>query len=392
MYISRNRTDERNIIKKEYHKSIRYIVYKSETILGELYNNTVSLFTNNYCSRFRKQFKIMNNQEISIIHKAVDSLYATTKIKGNWEQRGIPNLDGMLSLMFANEVFTYNIEIKGELRNQTLPQIYQYNEEFKPFMLVASRISPAIKKELRANNVAYLEVNGNFYLKEANKMFWIDANEPLKIEKDNRNRAFTKTGVKVLFEFLNNPTLINQTYRQIAQQTGTSIGNITNIIQGLKQDGFVLSVNSDTLKFNNIEGLIQKWSQAFTENLKPSLRIGSFRFLKENDLLAWKELNFDTSKIVWGGEPAGDLLTNYLKPEEFTLYTDESRTELIRNYRLIPDEKGSVKVYEKFWKGNSSEQKTAPPLIVYADLMGNSDRRSIETAQKIYDEYLQNKL
>jgi hypothetical protein len=334
----------------------------------------------------------MNNQEVLIIHKAVDSLQATAQIKGNWEQKGLPSLDGMLSLMFANEVSTYNIEIKGELRNLALPRIYQYNEEFKPFMLVASRISPAIKKQLQAHNVAYLEANGNFYLKEHNKMFWIDAHEPLKIEKDNHNRAFTKTGLKVLFEFLQNPTFINKSYRQIAEQTGTSIGNITNIIQGLKQENFILSINKNTLKLTNIELLIKKWADGFTQNLRPTLRIGTFRFLKDDDLLAWKDLKLDTTKTVWGGEPAGDLLTNYLHPAEFTLYTDESRNELIKNYKLIPDEKGNVKVYQKFWKWDNSTQKTAPPLVVYADLMAISDRRCIETAQKIHDEYLQTQL
>jgi hypothetical protein len=139
----------------------------------------------------------MNIQEQLIVQKALDNLQATTQIQGDWEQKGISTLDGILSLTFANEISTYNVEIKGELRNQALPQIYLHNEEIKPFMLVANRISPAIKKQLQAHNVAYLEANGNFYLKESNKMFWIDAHEPLKIENDNRNRAFTKTGLKV---------------------------------------------------------------------------------------------------------------------------------------------------------------------------------------------------
>ena len=334
----------------------------------------------------------MNSQEQIIIDKAVDNLHTTAQIKGNWQQKGFSTLDGMLSLIFANEVSTYNVEIKGELRNQALPQIYQHNEEFKPFMLVASRISSAIKRQLQINNVAYLEANGNFYLKEGNKMFWIDAHKPLKIENDNRNRAFTKTGLKVLFEFLENPSLINQSYRQIAEQTGTSIGNITNIIQGLKQENFILSINKNTLKLNNVESLITKWVDGFTKNLKPTLRIGTFRFLKAEDLLAWKDLELETTKTVWGGEPAGALLTNYLHPAEFTIYTDESRNELIKNYKLIPDEKGNVKVYQKFWKIDNSAQKTAPPLVVYADLMAISDRRCIETAQKIYDEYLQTQL
>jgi hypothetical protein len=186
--------------------------------------------------------------------------------------------------------------------------------------------------------------------------------------------------------------LINQSYRQITEQTGTSIGNVTNILQGLKQENFILSVNKNTLKLSDIESLITKWADEFTKNLQPTLLIGTFRFLKENDLLAWKDLKLDTTKTVWGGEPAGDLLTNYLQPAEFTLYTDENRNELIKNHKLIPVEKGSVKVYQKFWKENNSKQKTAPPLVVYADLMAISDRRCIETAQKIYDEYPQTQL
>jgi hypothetical protein len=350
------------------------------------------LFTKNKCSRFCKQLKIMNNQEQRIIDKAIDNLQTSTLIKGKWKQKGIPTLDGILSLTFANEVSTYNVEIKGELRNQALPKIYQQNEQHKPFMLVASRISPAIKKQLQAHNVAYLEANGNFYLKENNKFFWIDTHEPLKIEMDNRSRAFTKTGLKVLFEFLQNPALINQTYRQIAEKTGTSIGNISNIIQGLKQENFIVSVNKNTIKLTNLETLINKWADGFNKNLKPDLLIGTFRFLKEDNLLAWKNLALDTTRTVWGGEPAADLLTNYLHPAEFTLYTDESRNEIVLHYKLIPSKEGNIKVYEKFWEENDSTQKTAPPLIVYADLMANSDRRSIETAKKIYDEYLQNQL
>lgn len=326
------------------------------------------------------------------VFTAIKNLQKYTPINAKWDKSDEALLFGTIEFIISGEPLTYDIDVKKVVRNQYLSEIYDKNEKYKHFMIVAGRIPSEIKEQLRDNNVAYLEANGNFYLKEANKMFWIDAHEPLKVEKDNRSRAFTKTGVKVLFEFLNNPTLINQTYRQIAEQTGTSIGNITNIIQGLKQEGFIISINSNIIKLNNIEALIQKWSQAFTENLKPSLRISTFRFLKETDLLAWKELTFDTTKTVWGGEPAGELLTNYLKPAEFTIYTDESRMELIKNYRLIPDDKGNVEVYEKFWRNDGSEQKTAPPLVVYADLMENSDRRSIETAQKIYDEYLQTQL
>ena len=144
------------------------------------------MFTNNYRLRFCKQNKYLNMTSKQEIFKAVENLQLNTPIKTKWDNSDIAALFGKIEFDISDEILTYNIDIKREVRNQYLSNIYAQNEQYKPFMLVAGRISPEIKKQLRANNVAYLEANGNFYLKEANKMFWIDANEPLKIEKDNQ--------------------------------------------------------------------------------------------------------------------------------------------------------------------------------------------------------------
>src|SRR5690606_11319598 len=111
-----------------------------------------------------------------------------------------------------------------------------------------------------------------------------------------------------------------------------------------------------------------------------------------DDFYNWKGIPLRNSKTYWGGEPAGALFTNYLRPEELTLYTAEERTDLIKNYRLVPDLNGNVKVYKKFWKYDEVNDNTVHPLLAYADLITKGDRRCTETAQKIYDEYLQNKL
>ena len=131
---------------------------------------------------------------------------------------------------------------------------------------------------------------------------------------------------------------------------------------------------------------------AYAERLKPALKIGTFRFLKEEDFTNWKKLPIRNGKTWWGGEPAGDILTNYLRPAELTIYTTETRNDLIKNYKLIPDEKGNVKAYKKFWQQDEVNDNTVPPLLIYADLINTNDRRCMQTAQKIYDEFLQNKL
>lgn len=339
----------------------------------------------------------MTEQEI--IHLALENLQKQTQILGKWKPVGKKEFDGEVSLELGGRNLKYHVEIKNELRNYHLQRIEALNRGYQPFMVVAARLFPKIKEELRTQNIAYMEANGNVFLKTNDNIVWIETNPPIRTETKTGSRAFTKTGLKVLFQFLLDETCINKTYRQIAEQTGTGIGNITNIIAGLKQDGFLLPIAKNEYRINNKKALLNKWVTAYDLRLKPTLKIGTFRFLKAEDFNNWKNVAIIKGKTWWGAEPAGGLLTNYLRPAELTLYSTETRNDLIKNYRLIPDEKGNVKAYEKFWNNgdvntnaNTVEDVVVPPLLVYADLMNTNDRRCIETAQKIYDGFIQNKL
>ena len=335
----------------------------------------------------------MNEQEI--ITLALENLQKNAQIKGKWEPFDHGETDGQLFLDLDNQHIGYYVGIKGEVRNHQLQQIIAFNQHYTPFMVVATRLFPKIKQELRLNNISYLEANGNIFLKNRETTLWIDTNKPIETDKKTGSRAFTKTGLKVVFQFLLEENLVNKPYRQIAAQTGTGIGNITNIITGLKQDGFLLPVAKNEYKLNNKQALLNKWMAAYDLRLKPALKVGTFRFLKEEDFLNWKNIPIHKGKTWWGGEPAGDLLTNFLRPAELTLYTTETRTDLIKNYRLIPDEKGNVKAYQKFWEHAEApanthllEGRIVPALLVYADLINTNDRRCGEAAKKIYDAYL----
>ncbi len=331
----------------------------------------------------------MTDQEI--VYLALENLQKQTQIQGNWNHPDQQNLDGKIVLHFTKKDIGYNIEIKNELRTHHLGQIANLNKQYFPFMLVAARLYPKIKEELRAQNIAYLEANGNMFLRNGDTLIYIDVNKALQTENKTTGRAFTKAGLKVLFLFLLNEDWLNATYRQLAEKTGTTIGSITNIINGLKNEGFLIPVTKTDNKLNNKKALLDKWITAYEQKLKPAIKIGTFRFLKEEDFMNWKKIPIKNGKTWWGGEPAGDLFTNYLRPGELTLYTTETRNDLVKNYRLIPDEKGKVKVFQKFWRYDEVNNNVVPPLLAYADLMNTGDRRCMETAQKIYDELLQNK-
>lgn len=332
----------------------------------------------------------MNEQEI--IHNALNNIQINANIKGKWKDiGGKSRIDGEMQLEIDNQTINLYADIKTEIRTVHLEKIEELAKEYHPFIAVAQRIFPKIKEELRKRNIAYLEANGNIFLKEKNIFVWVDANNPIEIKSKTTNRAFTKTGLKVVYQFLINEEWINRTYRQIAEQTNTGIGNVNNIFTGLKQEGYLLQLNKEQYKIENKKKLLEKWIIEYEKRLKPTLAIGTFRFLKEDDFYNWKKLQLQNGKTWWGGEPAGDLLTNYLRPEELTLYTTETRGDLMKNYRLVPDSNGNVTVFKKFWENDEVNNNVVHPLLAYTDLINKGDRRCTETAEKIYDELLQDK-
>lgn len=335
----------------------------------------------------------------NIIITAIENLNRNPQIQGHWNNVPDKEMDGTITFQVAGQAIMLYIQVKQELRQHQVAQLEKLAKEYGAFMIVAKHIFPKIKEELRQKKIAYLETNGNIYLQHYGVLIWVEGQKALHKEKEKVNRAFTKTGLKVVFNFLLNKEFVNMPYREIAGQTQVGLGNINYVINGLKEMGFLIKLNKDQYRLTNKKELLDKWMVAYAERLKPAIKVGTFRFLKEDDFNNWKNLPIQIGKTWWGGEPAADLITNYLRPAELTMYTTETRNELIKNYRLIPDEKGNIKIYKKFWKDDEVNDNTGLPdgmvtplLLVYADLINTNDRRCTETAQKIYDEFLQNKL
>jgi len=329
-------------------------------------------------------------EENMIMHDALEQLLHHTGITAKVESARTADVDGKIHFQYNGKPYEAFIEVKKHIRGHQLTELALLKKKYAPLILITEYIYPKMKDELRKENIGYLETNGNIYFKNKDIFLWLEGQKNKAAIKEKTGRAFTKTGLKLVFHFLLNEQLINLTYRDMANRTAIGFGNINVIINDLKNQGFVLQVDKQTYKLANKKELLQRWMVAYEEKLKPALRIGAFRFLKEEDFIHWKRIPLQNMKTWWGAEPAADLFTNYLKPGELTLYTVENKQELIKHYRLIPDEKGNVKAYQKFWHYDEVNDNVVPPLLIYIDLMNTGDRRCIETAQKIYDKLLQN--
>jgi hypothetical protein len=243
--------------------------------------------------------------ETDLTRKALEIIRVVAGIEARWVKREAlvkdVRIDGELDLYFDKKKIRFFTEIKNEVKNYQLEQILQLATKFKPLMLIAKRIFPKIKEALRKNEIAYLEENGNLFLKRENTYIFIEGNKALNFRKEKINRAFTKTGLKVIFEFLLDEDLINEPYREIARKTKAGLGNINYILNGLKEEGYLILINEKQYRLINKKQLLEKWIPLYPQKLKPTLQIGKFRFLKIDDFTNWKNLKLHPMKTWWGG-------------------------------------------------------------------------------------------
>lgn len=313
-------------------------------------------------------------------------------LKGMWKYVVNTANSIEINLYINGNSIKFQAQVRREVRANQLPGILRLPDP-SGLIVVAERIYPDAKQALVTNKIAYIESNGNVFLPIPETFLWVDTNKPRAKTKTAKGRAFTKTGLKVLFHFLLNERFLDMSYRQIAAETHTSPANITNIVNSLKELNYLQYNSAGSLRLRNKTALVEKWIDLFEHRLKPAIEIGTFRFANESDYQNWRRTPLETKKTLWSGEPGGHLLTGMLKPARLTLYTLENRADLIQNYRLERDPDGYIKVYRKFWSYDSANRPSvAPALLVYADLLGSGEVKNIEAADRIFDDVIKSQL
>ena len=128
--------------------------------------------------------------------------------------------------------------------------------------------------------------------------------------------------------------------------------------------------------------LLDRWARAYADGIKSRYHITRFTFLTPQVKEKWREILLPDT-VGWGGEPAAALLTDYLQPQRWDIYTVDNANALVATRRMIPKGDGEIFVYRKFWN-----EKCTPPLVVYADLLATDDDRCREVAERIRRQYL----
>lgn len=328
-------------------------------------------------------------KETDIIHALLADPLIRERLRPQWRALEKGDADGRITLTLNGKPHTFLVEVKRDVRPHMLPRLKEQLAAYGTGLLVSAHFSPAVREQLRECGLNYLEANGNCDIRKGAVYMHIDGRPPLKLEQAKRQRAFTKAGLRVVFTLLIDNKAIDATLATIATRSGTSIGNVSIVLQDLVKVGLLMEKGARDLLIPDRTALLNKWTDAYRERLKPGLARGRYRFARSEQGIDWKALKIDTATTCWGGEAAGALLTKYLRPGELLLYTTATQLKLMRDYKLVPDEQGNVFVYERFWdqsETNPLAGRCCPPVLAYADLVHSRDSRCVETAQRIFDE------
>jgi hypothetical protein len=325
--------------------------------------------------------KNTNNKE-DVVRGALDQLIAGTGWEALWLPEAEARFDGRMKLKRPGQTHTFNAVVVSTVLPGQLAKWAALRDKDSSVILIAGRISEDMSAQLRALGLNYLEHSGNARIMADGIFLHIEGRKggaPMK-----REHVFTRASVQLIFHLLTRPSLLQEPYRAIAAATGASLDNISKTIHALREKDYLLPLQKGGYQWAQKQELAERWVSEYGERLRPRLLMGRYRMLSDTD---WQEIALEPGKTQWSGEPGADLLTERIRPEQFALYTHESRQEIIRNYRLAPDPQGEVFVYRAFWDmGAFPAGKTAPALLIYADLLLSGSARNVEIAKMIRDE------
>ena len=322
-------------------------------------------------------------KESEIINDVVFNLRRLTNLESIEVKPRGPQVGYDYNLIINNVEFACEVKIQVSKANYNLvlQQMRKLKEEVDlPLLLASHYFAPDVFESFSAEGINVVDSSGNCKI-EAKQLFINIIGQKSTPIKQPKGKAFNEAGLKAVFYFLLNDTNINQPYRQISNNTGLSLGTITNVVEELLYEKFVIKTSKGRI-LKNKRALLDTWQVHFNQTLKPKLLLKTMEFVDSDSRKDW-ELIALPDGVCWGGEGGAYLTSKYLIPEQFDIYTEGPSINLMMTRKMRFEENGSIHVYQKFWR--SQHERVAPMILIYADLMGSGNSRCIEAAQKLIE-------
>lgn len=327
----------------------------------------------------------MNNKiDKKMVKDAIDAFCRATDLKGRYAK-------GYFIIDYDKQKIKLKVIPATQGVDKVTIGILKQEDNIDNCIVAAHHVYPAQAQLLKKFDIPFIDTAGNVLINKPPLFVFIQGQPPVMDKITTPVRAFKKTGLKLIFAFLCNPGLENQTYREIAGKAGIALGAVGRLMKELENLDFLRKKGRKGFKLANKEELLKRWVVAYPEQLRPGLIVGKYLF---PDLRLYvNKKNFDDPDILWGGEIATEKLTGHLIAKNAVVYTNKDIDKLALKLRLQKNTDGNMEILQKFWNFDYINRKqTVPPILIYADLLTTGLERNIEAAGIIYEREIKNLL
>jgi hypothetical protein len=208
--------------------------------------------------------------------------------------------------------------------------------------------------------------------------------------KPAMTRGLTPAALRFVLAVLTRPVLLNSSVRKIAEVASISHGAVGVALGTLEEMGFLSTSTSGRRTLLAPQRWLDAWTEGFLGRIRPKLETIRMSSASPTGVLI-DHVSPRMHEVVLGGEAAASYRNLGLKPGSLNLYVDfhDPRVvkELVQELKLRRDPEGPVELVSMFWNTRELPSfPTTPDALVYADLIGLGDARTIETAEKLRKE------
>ena len=116
--------------------------------------------------------------------------------------------------------------------------------------------------------INYLDTAGNAFIFYPPIAIAVDGKKREINKETLKDKAFTKTGMRLVFKYLRNETLLDLPYRTIAEAANVSLDTITKTNESLKQQGFIRQLTKQKIALTDKKKLFEKWANVYETRKK----------------------------------------------------------------------------------------------------------------------------
>ncbi|QOY94779.1 hypothetical protein IM543_02385 [Massilia sp. UMI-21] len=324
--------------------------------------------------------------DISFLGKATEALHQATGLHARVAREQEFTHDGLL-VVDADHGLTHELPFGVKPVIDRRDQLLRFKARHGASLLITRWVSNAMANECRQIDLQFIDQAGNCFLRQPGLYVYVSGRRESARENPAATRGLTLAALRLVFAILARPDILNTSVRKMAEMASISHGAVGGALATLEEMGLLSNPRSGQRMLVAPQRWLDAWTEGYLGRLRPKLE--TIRMSSASPFATLIErVNPRMREVALGGEVAATYRHFGLKPGTLSLYVNfgdpQVVKELVRELKLRRDPGGPVELVSMFWNANELLSfPTVPDALIYADLIGIGDARTMEVAEKL---------